>query len=42
MTGGVAQAVENLLCKHKALSSNPIPQKKKMVFIKRSILFCGI
>jgi hypothetical protein len=28
-TGRVAQAVEPLLCKHKALSSNPSPTKKK-------------
>jgi hypothetical protein len=28
-TGGMAQAVELLLCKHKALSSNPNPTKKK-------------
>jgi hypothetical protein len=27
--GGVAQAVENLLCKWEALSSNPSAQKKK-------------
>jgi hypothetical protein len=27
--GGVAQVVECLLWKHKALSSNPIPKKKK-------------
>jgi hypothetical protein len=27
--GGVAQVVEHLLCKDKALSSNPIPTKKK-------------
>jgi hypothetical protein len=26
-TGGVAQVVELLLCKHKALSSNPSPTK---------------
>jgi hypothetical protein len=26
---GVLQAVERLLCKHKALSSNPSPTKKK-------------
>jgi hypothetical protein len=29
-TGGVAQVVEGLLCKHKALSSNPSPTKNKM------------
>jgi hypothetical protein len=28
-TGGVAQAVECLLCKHKALNSNPVPPKKE-------------
>jgi hypothetical protein len=28
-TGAVAQAVECLLCKRKALSSNPTPTKKK-------------
>jgi hypothetical protein len=28
-TGGVTQAVEHLLCKHKTLSSNPSPTKKK-------------
>jgi hypothetical protein len=27
--GGIAQAVECLPSKHKALSSNPMPQKKK-------------
>jgi hypothetical protein len=27
---GVAQAVEHLLCKSEALSSNPIPSKKKV------------
>jgi hypothetical protein len=27
--GGVAQAVEHLLCKHEALSSDPIPTLKK-------------
>jgi hypothetical protein len=27
-TGGVVQAVELLLCKHEALSSNPSPTKK--------------
>jgi hypothetical protein len=27
-TGGMAQAVEYLLCKHKALSSNPTPTKQ--------------
>jgi hypothetical protein len=26
-TGGVAQVVEHLLCKHKALNSNPVPTK---------------
>jgi hypothetical protein len=30
-TGGLAQAVECLLCKHKTMSSNPSPQKKKKV-----------
>jgi hypothetical protein len=29
MDGGVAQAVEFLLCKYKALSSNPSSIKKK-------------
>jgi hypothetical protein len=29
-TGHVAQAVEHLLCKHKALNSNPNSTKKKM------------
>jgi hypothetical protein len=28
-TGGEAQVVESLLCKHQVLSSNPIPIKKK-------------
>jgi hypothetical protein len=28
-TGGVAQAIELLLCKCKTLSSNPSPSKKK-------------
>jgi hypothetical protein len=28
-TGDVAQVVEYLLCKHEALSANPIPTKKK-------------
>jgi hypothetical protein len=28
-TGGVAQVLECLLCKHKALSSNPSPTKKE-------------
>jgi hypothetical protein len=28
-TGGVAQAVEHLLCKPATLSSNPSPSKKK-------------
>jgi hypothetical protein len=27
-TGGVTKAVEHLLCKHEALSSNPSPTKK--------------
>jgi hypothetical protein len=31
-TGGVTQAVESLLCKCKALSSNPILTKKKKKF----------
>jgi hypothetical protein len=30
-TGDVAQALEHLLCKHKALNSNPRPQKKKRI-----------
>jgi hypothetical protein len=29
VTGDVAQAVEHLLCRHEALSSNPSPTKKK-------------
>jgi hypothetical protein len=29
-TRGMAQAVENLLCKCESLSSNSIPQKKKI------------
>jgi hypothetical protein len=29
MAGGVTHAVRHLLCKHKALSSNPSPTKKK-------------
>jgi hypothetical protein len=29
LTRGVTQVVEHLLCKHKALSSNPSPTKKK-------------
>jgi hypothetical protein len=33
----VAQAVEHLLCKHKALSSNPSPTKKK----KKEVEECG-
>jgi hypothetical protein len=28
-TRGVAQVVEHRLCKHKALSPNPVPPKKK-------------
>jgi hypothetical protein len=32
-TGGVAQAVERLLCKCTALSSNPSPTKKKKKII---------
>jgi hypothetical protein len=28
-TGGVAQVVECMLCKHRALSTNPSPTKKK-------------
>jgi hypothetical protein len=28
-TEGVAQVVESLLCKHKALNSNPVPPKRK-------------
>jgi hypothetical protein len=31
-TGGVTQAVENLLCKHKALISKPSPTKKNIFF----------
>jgi hypothetical protein len=34
-TGGLAQAVEHLLCKCKALSSNPVPSKKKKKKKKR-------
>jgi hypothetical protein len=30
-TGGVAQEVEHLFCKCKALSSNLVPQKKKKI-----------
>jgi hypothetical protein len=32
-TGGVAQVLEHLLCKHKALSLNPSPIKKKKKFL---------
>jgi hypothetical protein len=32
-TGGVAQAVERLLCNREALSSNPSPKKKKRIII---------
>jgi hypothetical protein len=31
LTGGVAQAVEHLLCKHKDLSPNPSPMKKRKI-----------
>jgi hypothetical protein len=37
-TGGVAQGVEQLLCKHKVLSSNLSPIKKK--FIEVYVIIC--
>jgi hypothetical protein len=38
-TGGVTQAVESLLCKCKALSSNPILTKKKKSPLSTSDFF---
>jgi hypothetical protein len=38
-TGGVVQAIEHLLCKCKALSSNPSPAKKKKKVQKVHIPF---
>jgi hypothetical protein len=33
-TGGMAQVVQHLLCKHNALSSNPVLKKKNEEFFK--------
>jgi hypothetical protein len=37
-TGGVAQVVEHLLCKHKALSSNTSLTKKKKTHHKKGLV----
>jgi hypothetical protein len=42
MTGGVAQAVEHLLCRCKVLSSNPSSMKKKLTYIGRLVLQCCV
>jgi hypothetical protein len=39
-TGGVVQAVEHLCCKHKALSSNPVPPKKPQTNQNKTKMFC--
>jgi hypothetical protein len=35
-TGGVAEVVQNLMCKHEALRSNPSPTKKKVQMLSLS------
>jgi hypothetical protein len=40
-TGGVAQVVEYLLCNLEAVSSNPWPTKKSLLFKKVTWVFLG-